>query len=235
LKLASGPATNGSGRRTSPESKSFSKSKSELNSFQQKMEELDKFDSDQYDSISEVKCRCPEKNCIYVSSLRTLTTHLAEKHPKINIEFRTRMSEYFDQKCDACQFYFYSRSALYNHRSTRKCEVYSAERLKYNLWIADKGMEMQANIIGSLRESIKYDRENKRKSLSEALISDPKKARTSEGKNLILKYMKISGSNIIYLTKFSLRPICSSSEKFNFLYKNPFYRHSADFWLIFLN
>ena len=160
-------------------SPSFIKAKSELSNFQQKMDDLDR-----YDSISEVKCRCPETNCTYVAPLRTLTTHLAEKHPKINVEFRTRPSEYFDQKCDACQFYFYSRSSLYNHRSTKKCEVYNQERLKYLLWIDEKGSDMAQSILACIRPSIKYDRENtKRKSLAEALISDPKKPRTSEGKH----------------------------------------------------
>ena len=146
------------------------------------MEELEKGEA-----ISDVKCRCPEKNCIYVAPLRTLTTHLAEKHPKINVEFRTRPSEYFQIKCDCCQFYFYSRSSLYNHRSTKKCEVYSQARRDYQLWIEDKGKDMQESILACIRPSIKYDKsENKRKSLAEALIRDPKKPRTSEGTNLTI-------------------------------------------------
>ena len=75
-------------------SPSFLKAKNELSNFQQKIEDLDK-----YDSISEVKCRCPEKNCIYVAPLRTLTTHLARV-----LKNKLKFQKSFSKNCEIFEY-----------------------------------------------------------------------------------------------------------------------------------
>ena len=122
---------------------------------------------ERYDSISDVKAHCPDKNCIYVAPLRTLTTHASEKHPKLNVQFRTQKSEYFDQRCDACGFFFYSRSAIYNHKSTKKCEYYASERIKYEKWLEEVGPQGSITLQEQIRDSIKFNHGNKRKSALE--------------------------------------------------------------------
>ncbi|CAG5105867.1 Oidioi.mRNA.OKI2018_I69.chr1.g2526.t1.cds [Oikopleura dioica] len=124
---------------------------------------------ERYDSISDVKAHCPDKNCIYVAPLRTLTTHASEKHPKLNVQFRTSKSDYFDQRCDACGFFFYSRSAIYNHKSTKKCEYYASERIKYDKWCEEVGPQGKVMIQEQIRESIKFNHGIKRKSAQDYL------------------------------------------------------------------
>lgn len=145
-------------------------------------------DLDRYDSISDVKAHCPDKSCIYVAPLRTLTTHVSEKHPKLNVAFRTKPSDYFDQMCDSCGFYFYSRSAIYNHKSTKKCEYYATERAKYEKWAEDTGAEAKSMIVDQVRKSIKFTRypsgSNKRKSVAPEFVGDSKRQRTSEDTEL---------------------------------------------------
>ena len=82
---------------------------SQLNDFQLKISSLDSSInnsiSDEID-IETVEVCCIDKTCPYRAPLKVMFEHMAEKHPYLYNEFRSKQSEYLPYRCEICQFYF---------------------------------------------------------------------------------------------------------------------------------
>jgi uncharacterized C2H2 Zn-finger protein len=101
---------------------------------------------------------CVDKKCQFTGQLRTLIPHLNDKHPYLNVEFRSRKSEYFQHFCNKCQYYFHSRSALYTHRlKPEECTQNKARLDNYRQFTENVGRPGQEQILMNMRKSIKMN------------------------------------------------------------------------------
>ena len=87
----------------------FILAQSQLNDFQLKISSLDSSIntsiSDEID-LETVEVCCIDKTCSFKAPLKHMFDHMAEKHPYLYNEFRSKPSEYLPCRCEICQFYF---------------------------------------------------------------------------------------------------------------------------------
>ena len=148
--------------------KSLLQAKHQLSDFQQKLSTLSSNSGG--DTSDDIHVMCVDKSCSFTGQLKQLIPHLAEKHPYINNEFRSKKTEYFEHKCDMCEYYYHSKSAKFAHCTTDECAKNKESLMQYRTFMEKFGASSKEQIQLQMRTSIRINTAtdsttNKRKSL----------------------------------------------------------------------
>jgi len=83
--------------------------------------------------------------------------HMAEKHPYLYNEFRSKQSEYLPYRCDICQFYFPTKKSMVGHKLGDECIKNKAALLNYRTLIEKVGEIGKTQLLINMRDSIKIN------------------------------------------------------------------------------
>ena len=160
--------------------KSLLQAKHQLTDFQQKLSTLADTGGD-----NEKMVMCVDKSCSFTGQLKHLIPHLADKHPYINNEFRSRKSEFFEHKCDKCEFYYQSKSARFAHCTRDECAKNKDSLMQYRTFMDKFGASSKEQIQLQMRSSIRIATttttdSNKRKSIEPAGDEVAKRVKVEE-------------------------------------------------------
>jgi len=199
----------------------YRQAQSQLNDFQLKISSLDSSInnsiSDDID-IETVEVCCIDKTCSFKAPLKIMFEHMAEKHPYLYNEFRSKESEYLPYRCEICQFYFSTKKSLVAHRLGDECIKNKASLLNYRTLIEKVGEVGKAQLLMNMRDSIKITitkseevesinqivpsastpiAGSKRKSMIPTKEIDAKKSKIEEIKDVVIPLNELSPKTVL--------------------------------------